>query len=164
MRNDSAKKIALSGMLAALAMVIMSLGGMIPVATYVCPVLCMVLGCFVLRICGKRYAWTWYGAVSLLSLLLSPDKEAAAVYVFLGYYPIIKTVFDNSKLSIVWKLLYFNSAVFVLYGMLIYLFGLDQLYAEFTAAGIAGLCLLLLLGNVTFFLLDRVLRKFLPKR
>ena len=43
MRNGSAKKIALSGMLAALAMVIMCMGGLIPVATYVCPMLCCVI-------------------------------------------------------------------------------------------------------------------------
>lgn len=164
MRNDSAKKIALSGMLAALALVIMCMGGMIPVATYVCPVLCMVLGCFVLRVCGKRYAWTWYAAVSVLALLLGPDKEAAAVYVFLGYYPLIKVGVDKFRFAVVLKFLYFNAAVFALYGFLIFALGLNDLYTEFSSAGIWGLILLLILGNVTFFLLDKVLNRFLPKR
>ena len=164
MRNNSAKKIALSGMLAALALVIMCMGGMIPVATYVCPVLCMVLGCFVLRICGRRYAWTWYAAVSILSLLLGPDKEAAAVYVFLGYYPLVKAGLEGFRFSVIFKFLYFNAAVFVLYGLLIFVMGLGELYGEFSSASIWGLVLLLALGNITFFLLDRVLTRFLPKR
>lgn len=164
MRNDSAKRIALCGMLAAVALVIMCMGGMIPVATYVCPVLCMVLGCFVLRICGKRYAWTWYGAVAILSLLIGPDKEAAAVYLFLGYYPMIKQGLDSVRFSYILKLLYFNAVIIALYSLLVFALGLTALYAEFTSVGVIGLALMLLLGNITFFLLDRVLTRFLPKR
>ena len=164
MRNNSAKKIALSGMLAALALVIMCMGGMIPVATYVCPMLCMVLGCFVLRVCGRRHAWTWYAAVSILALLMGPDKEAATVYVFLGYYPLIKVGLERFRFAVVLKFLYFNAAVFVLYGLLIFVMGLNDLYTEFSSAGIWWIVLLLILGNLTFFLLDRVLTRFLPKR
>ena len=164
MRNGSAKKIALSGMLAALAMVIMCMGGLIPVATYVCPMLCMVLECFAFRICGKRYAWTWYAAVSILSLLLAPDKEAAAVFVFLGYYPLIKAILEKTRFSRIWKILYFNAAVFLMYGLLIYVMGLGQLYTEFTSAGFWGLVLLLALGKLTFVLLDKLLNRFLPRR
>ena len=42
-KRTPATVMALGGILAALAVVIMSLGGMIPVATYVVPVLCMLL-------------------------------------------------------------------------------------------------------------------------
>lgn len=164
MRNGSAKKMAISGMLAALSMVIMCMGGLIPVATYVCPMLCMVLGCFVLRICGSRFAWTWYAAVSILSLLLAPDKEAAAVYVFLGYYPLIKAFLERIRFSWIFKFLYFNVAVLTMYALLIFVMGLGELYAEFSSAGLWGLMLLLALGNLTFFLLDKVLNRFLPKR
>ena len=41
-RTPSAN-IALGGVLAALAVVIMSMGTLIPVATYVCPMLCAIL-------------------------------------------------------------------------------------------------------------------------
>ena len=40
-------------------------------------------------------AWAWYGAVSILSLLLGPDKEAAAIFLALGYYPILKRHIDR---------------------------------------------------------------------
>ena len=40
-RRSPAFAVALGGMLAALAVVIMCLGGLIPVATFVCPMLCL---------------------------------------------------------------------------------------------------------------------------
>ena len=69
-KRTPASRIALGGVLAALAVVIMSMGTLIPVATYVCPVLCCMLLQFVLLSCGRRIAWAWYGAVAILSLLV----------------------------------------------------------------------------------------------
>lgn len=154
---------ALGGILAALAVVIMSMGTIIPVATYTCPMLCALLLQLVLKPCGARVAWAWYGAVALLSLLMAPDKEAAAVFVFLGYYPILKPKLDRTKGKWLWKGLLFNASVLVMYWLLMYMFGLDQITAEFEEMGIAMTILTLLLGNVTFFLLDRLLG-MRPKR
>lgn len=151
---------ALGGILAALAVIIMSLGGLIPVATYVCPMLCAILQFTVLKFCGKRVAWAWYGAVSILSLILGPDKEAAAVFVFLGYYPIIKPKMDTYPLKWMWKGILFNVSVLVMYWLLIHLFGMDQVAAEFTELGIAMTVLMLVMGNVIFFLLDKILNNF----
>lgn len=149
--------VALGGVLAALAVTIMALGGMIPIATYVCPMLCSLLLFTVLQFCGKRIAWTWYCAVSVLCLLLSPDKEAAMVFLLLGYYPIVQPYLDRSPLRWLWKAFLFNGAAAVLYLMLIYVFGMQQVVAEFRELGIAGLLITLILGNVCFFLLDRLL-------
>lgn len=164
MRNNGAKQIALGGMMAALAVVIMSLGGMIPSATFVCPMLCCLILQIVRTICGDRMAWAWYGAVAILSLLMGPDKEAAAVFVFLGYYPILKPKFDKSRLQWVWKLLYFNVVILAMYWLLIHLFGMAQLAQEWEELGIWMTGIMLLLGNVTFFLLDRVLSKKFRRR
>ena len=80
MRRNAAKDIALGGMLAAVAIVIMCLGGMIPLATFICPMICCLMLKMVHKMCGKRIAWAWYGAVAILSVLMGPDKEAAAVF------------------------------------------------------------------------------------
>lgn len=151
--------VALGGVLAALAIVIMTLGGLIPIATYVCPMLCSLMLLAVKLSCGDRIGWAWYGAVSVLSLLLSPDKEAAAVFVVLGYYPIIQPKMEKLPLQFVWKLLLFNIASAMLYAALLFVFGMEQLVAEFQELGIAGLVVTLILGNICFFLLDRVLHK-----
>lgn len=156
MRNG-AGNVALGGVLAALALVIMCLGTMIPIATFVCPMLCAVLLMVVLRRAGRRVAWAWYGAVAILSLLLAPDKEAGAVFVFFGYYPIVKPWLDRRKLSLLWKLALFNVSIFAMYGLLIWLLGLDQIVSEFQELGTVLTVVTLVLGNVTLFMLDVLL-------
>ena len=151
------KKMALGGIFAALAVTIMSMGGLIPVATFVCPMFCMILLRLVTQLCGRRTGWAWYGAVAILSVLLGPDKEAAAVFVFLGYYPILKPGLDKMKAPVFWKLLLFNAAIGVMYFLLIRLFGMEQIASEYAELGTALTVILLILGNVTFFLLDIVL-------
>ena len=152
-----AANIALGGLLAALAVVIMSMGTLIPVATYVCPMLCALVLQLVLKICGKQVAWAWYGAVSLLSLLMAPDKEAAAIFLALGFYPIVKPGLDRRKGKWLLKGLFFNGMILLTYWVLLHLFGMAQLVSEFTEMGTLLAAVLLLLGNVTFFLLDRLL-------
>jgi len=158
-KRTPAANIALGGILAALAVVIMSMGTLIPVATYVCPMFSALILQLVLKTCGSRLAWAWYGAVAILSLLLSPDKEAAAVFLALGYYPIVKPKLDRRKGKWLWKGLLFNAVILLTYWLLMHLFGFDQLAAEFGEMGILMTALMLLLGNVTFFLLDKLLEK-----
>ena len=160
MRRNQAKSVALGGMMAALAVVIMCLGGLIPVATFVCPMLCMLLLQFVAMICGARIGWAWYGAVAILSLLMGPDKEAAAVFTFLGFYPLVKPGLDTRKLGLLYKLLLFNGAIGLMYWVLIHLFGMDQVAAEYRELGAVMTGIMLVLGNVVFFLLDRILSRF----
>lgn len=150
---------ALGGVLAALAMVVMSLGGLIPVATFVCPMLCIILLRFVCQLCGNRIGWAWYGAVAVLSFLLGPDKEAAAVFLFLGFYPIVKPKLDTMKVSWLLKLLLFNTAIGCMYYLLIHLLGMAQIAAEYAQMGTVLTVIMLLLGNLTFYLLDLVLTR-----
>ena len=158
--RTKAKQMALGGILAALAVIIMSMGGLIPVATYVCPMLCCIMQFAVLRFCGSRVAWAWYGAVAILSLIMGPDKEAAAVFVFLGYYPILKPKLDTMQGKIFWKALLFNASVLTMYWLLINLIGMAQIAAEFSELGMVMTGIMLIMGNVIFFLLDRILDNF----
>lgn len=140
--------------MAALAVVIMCMGTLIPVATFICPMACMVLQTVVMKKAGKRIAWAWYGAVGILSLLLAPDKEAAAVFVFLGYYPIVKPWIDRRRFAVVWKLVLFNVSILVMYWILIHLLGLQSLAEDFKELGTIMTVVTLVLGNVTLFLFD----------
>lgn len=162
--RTTVKSTALGGVMAALALVVMCLGGLIPFATFVCPMLCILLLQLVFRICGSRIGWAWYGAVAILSLLLGPDKEGSALFLFLGFYPLVKPKLEKLPLPWLWKALLFNAAILVMYYLLIHLFGMAALAAEFHQMGSILLIFTLLLGNVTFFLLDRILsRKFRRK-
>ena len=150
--------------MAALAVVIMCLGGMIPLATFLCPVIVMLLERYVLTNCGKRIAWAWYMAVAILSALMSPDKEAAAVFVFLGYYPMLKPRLDAMKLGLIVKFFLFNIIVLVMYWILIRLLGMEQIAREYAEMGMVTTAVTLVLGNATFFLLDKVLGKKLRRK
>lgn len=158
-KKTPAGQMALGGVLGALAVVIMSLGTLIPVMTYVCPMACALLLEVVRLTCGQRVAWAWYGAVAILGLLLSPDKEAAALYAFIGYYPIVKPKMDGKKLSWLYKGVLFNGCIVLMYFFLLRILGMEALAEEFRELGGIMLAVLLLLGNVTFFLLDRLLSK-----
>ena len=142
--------------MAALAVVFLCLT-VIPVATFVCPALCMLLLRFVSQKCGRRIGWAWYGAVAILGVLLAPDKEAAAVFVFLGYYPLIKPRLDGLKPGWLWKGLYFNAAIGILYSLLLKVLGMDELAQEYAELGTVLTVVMLILANITFFLLDKLL-------
>lgn len=158
--KSSSKNMALGGVFAALAMMVMYLGGLIPVATYVCPLICALLCNFILHFTGKRNAWAWYSAVSLLCLFFAPDKEGAFVFLFLGYYPIIRPYFKKNILGIILKLVYFNLSVIILYAVMIFLFGMYEIQKEFAELGQVILAITLVLGNLCFFMLDFVLERF----
>lgn len=161
--KHSAKSVALGGVLAALSVVIMTMGGVIPIATYVCPMLCSIVLLLVKLTCGKRIGWAWYFTVSILSLLLSPDKEAAAVFLAMGYYPLIQAKMDTLPFAGLWKCLFFNVISLILYSALLFVFGMTQLIQDFQELGIIGLIITLILGNICFFMLDYVL-KMLPRK
>ena len=63
----------------------------------------------------------------------------------------------------VWKLSFFNAVILLTYWLLMHLFGFAQLAVEFAEMGGILTVLMLLLGNVTFFLLDKLLEKKLKR-
>ena len=157
MKRNDIRKITLGGLLAAVAVVIMCLGGLIPIATYVCPMLCSVTQFVVMRFCGRRIGWAWFAVVAMLSLLLGPDKEAAMVFLAIGYYPLVKPVLEKHRFSIIWKFLLFDGTMAIAYAAMAWLLGMGEVIAENMELGVIGLVVILVLGNLTFLLLDRLL-------
>jgi hypothetical protein len=154
----------MGGIFAALAVVIMAMGGMIPATTFICPMLCMLLLQTVRIYIPLRFGWAWYGAVAILSLLLCPDKEAAAVFAAIGYYPLLKPYMDQWPFKWLWKAIFFNAVILALYWLLMHVFGMAQLLQEFEEMGTIMTIVTLLMGNATFFLLDLLLGRDLLKR
>ena len=155
--GEKVKKLALSGVLCALGVAVMLFGGVIPIAVYCCPARAAMLLVPIDCECGTKYGLTAYAAVAVLSVLLVADKETAAVFVFLGYYPVVKKFFDRIRpkvLRIILKLLLFNVSAVVLYALLIFVFNMTALVEEFRTTGTLLLIATLVLGNVAFILLD----------
>ena len=154
------RKMALTGMLCALAVVIMMLGGVIPLATFCCPALAGLMLIPVFVECGEKLSWCAYAAIAALSLILCPDKEAALLLAFIGYYPILRWRLDqlrSSLLRVVAKLGVFNLAVLAMYALSILVLQMDQILREYQEMGLALTIACLLVGNVTLLLYDRLI-------
>jgi len=152
-------KIALCGVVSALCIAIMACSSLIPFSTYYIP---MIAGAIVVSIVietDKRYAFFVYVTVSILSALIVPDKEAVAMYIlFMGYYPILKGVFEGRfKLLAEWvlKLLTFNVSMVSVFLIGIHILGISK--EEYTIGGIYLPWVFLLFGNVMFLLYDKLL-------
>ena len=154
------RKMALTGMLCALAVVIMMLGGVIPLATFCCPALAGLMLIPVFVECGEKLSWCAYAAIAALSLILCPDKEAALLFAFIGYYPILRWRLDQLRsrlLRVVAKLGVFNLAVLAMYALSILVLQMDQILREYQEMGLALTIACLLVGNVTLLLYDRLI-------
>ncbi len=96
--------------------------------------------------------------MAILGLLMGPDKEAAALFLTIGYYPIVKPKLDKLRLSWLWKGLLFNSCIFLVYFLLLQLLGMGDLAEEYRQMGTVMMAVMLAMGNLVFFLFDRVLQ------
>ena len=154
------RKIALTGMMCALAVVLMSLGGAIPLATFCCPALAGIVLIPVFVECGEKIAYGAYAAIALLSLLFCPDKEAALLFAFIGYYPVLRWRLEQIRrtpLRVAAKLAVFNAAVIAMYALCIFVFRMDQVLRDYKEMGLILTLACLVLGNFTLLLYDRLL-------
>ena len=121
-------KLAFCSLMAALGTGLMMTGGLIPVLTYCSPLLAGVLLIPVLREYGRRWALLVWAVTALLCLMLCTDKEAAFFYLFLGYYPVLKTLLERVKprgLALFCKLLFFAVSIGGMYALIALVFQLD---------------------------------------
>jgi len=137
--------VALCALIAALGAALMTVGGLIPVATYCSPLLAGILLLPVLYEFSRREAWMVWAVTAALSLMLSPDKEAGSMYLFLGWYPIVKPTLDRIRprgLGYAVKVALFTAAFALMYALLLYVFQLEQVVADMQSVGkIANLAL-----------------------
>ena len=172
--NRNTRRIAISGMMTALSTAILLMGGIIPAATFVGPALAGLLLIPVFAEGGQRYALGAWAAVSALGLMLCTDKEAALLFAFLGWYPVLKWRFDRNLKP--WtrrllKLAVWNLSAGGMTALIFFVLRMDQIIAEYREMSRAMLIAFILLGNVTLVLYDRLLgimaaiylRKLRPK-
>lgn len=161
--KQATKELALCGVMTALSVVLLCLGGVIPLAVYACPMLASCALLVLRERCSARYAWCCWLAVAILTLLLGPDKEAAALYLFLGYYPLLQPKLEAIRRPVLrWlaKLALAAAAVGTMYAVLLYVFGLPQVTEEFADTAPWLLWLTAALGLVVFAVYDILLRRF----
>ena len=153
------KQIALCGLLCALAVILLLLGGVLGIGMFAGPILAMAVLLPILEEYGPKTAAAAYGAAAILALLLVPDRETALVFAFFGWYPLLRPRLDRipSRLvRLLVKLAVCNGIIAVLYGLVLRLMGLT---ADLLDASRWMNLLLLLLANVTFLVMDRALER-----
>lgn len=118
--------VAISALLAALGASVMMAAGLIPVLTYCSPLAASLFLIPVLREFGKGRGWMTWAVTAVLSAILCADKEAVFFYIFLGCYPVLKPSFDKlGRAGRAAKLLYFAASLAAMYGLILFVFGLD---------------------------------------
>ncbi len=156
-RKGAGRTVALCGIFGAMALMVMLAGDMLPLAVYLCPALAGMLILPVTCEAGRKAGWLFYAGISLLCLLLQPNKESALLFcAFLGYYPLLKFTLEKLRppLRLLSKLIWFNAAVLAAYWLMLHLFGLAALQQEFAGMTNGWLTALLALANVTFLIYD----------
>ena len=174
--REQSRKVALCGVLCGLAVVVLLLGGLFFLAVYCAPLLAMAVLLPVLEEYGPGTAGAAYGAVAILALLLVPDRETALVYVFFGWYPILRpriAALPSLPVRLVCRLGVCGLSMFLLYGVTIRLLGLTAvteelgggwLTAALAAMGCAVFLLLdLALGRLTVLWRRKLRRRFFRK-
>lgn len=148
------KKITLCGIVAAISVVIM-LTSYFPYLTYAIPAVAGLFMMVSLIECGTSWAFLSY-VTSAAIVFIVGENEAKLLYImFLGYYPILKSVIEKLKNGFVeWllKLLCFNVAAISFYFIASLLFSIQ--FDDFSVLGKYGALIFLLMCNAVFVLYD----------
>ena len=130
---------AFCGMTAALSVVLMLSGGLIPIATYIAPLLASALLLPVYMEFSRRAAWGTWLVTAVTALLLGMDKEAAFLYFFVGWWPAAKAPLEarvrRSMPRLLLKAALFALCVGAMYSLLIFLLHMEAVAADFGEMG-----------------------------
>lgn len=164
-KGNQTKAVAFGGVLCGLAVGLMFLTNLFPMAEYSLPAIAGALMIAMVIEYGYKKALLCYLGVSALCLLLVSNKEPAVLFAFFfGYYPILKGKLEGCRNRFVeWllKMLLFNGAVILSYLVLVSVFGLREVLEEFQNFQGWGLPLFLGLGNGVFVLFDFALTRLI---
>lgn len=147
------KRMAMCGMMAALSVVLMVIGGALGLGMYVSPLLAGLCLIPIGNAYGRKYQIILWLAVSVLSLILVPNIEESLMYLCLfGCYPILRPQFQKlpKALRFIAKLLFFT-IVFTALQLLIVLVLVPE------ATDFWMMVTLIVLADVTLMLYDFVL-------
>ena len=164
MMSQKSMQIALGGIFSALCLAMMFFAGLMPFGSYVLP---MAAGAMIMSIVvelGVKPAMLVYISVSILCLLLVPDRQAAMMFaLFFGYYPIAKQKLERLPgrvMEYICKLLLFSATAIAIYLAVIHLLGMTEAIEGMGEFGRLAPLILLGGGNIVFLLYDFALTRY----
>lgn len=155
--KQQTRELALCGVFCALAAALLWMSGILPLATYGWPILASFTLLPVREECRRGYAWSCFAASAVLGLLLCANKEAALVFCFLGYYPLLKPQLDGillRALRVPAKLLLCIAAMGTMYALILFVFQLPAVVQEFSETAPWLLWATAATGLLLFFVYD----------
>lgn len=154
--KKKSRSVALAGMLAALAVVLLLFGSLFELLDLSASAMASLAVMVALIELGKGWACGVYAVTAVLSLLLFPSRTAPITFAaFIGYYPVLKVYLDRIKprlLQYFAKLLPFNAFLFVSLWLLERLINAQSDW-------LSGGWPIYVLGNVTFLIFDFALAR-----
>ncbi|MDR3149475.1 MAG: hypothetical protein LBT88_05620 [Oscillospiraceae bacterium] len=113
---NKTRKLALSALIAALAVVLCWIGAIVPTGSVAFVGFAGLLTAIAVVECGYAWALGQFAVACVLGLLLVSDKMIVLIYAALfGWYPVVKSLIDRSKLRVAaqWiiKLLILNAVL-----------------------------------------------------
>ena len=178
--RDISYRVALGGIVSALCLVTMFLAGVLPALYLLLPGIAGILLMIIAVEVSTGWAFLTYLAVSLLSVFVTFDKEAALIFImFFGHYPILRFYIEKIPLRLIKlliKLAVFNVCIIAYFYITVYIFGLDDILEEFDDMGRYGAYIMLGICNLVFLVYDldlvimyklyrkRIMPKFRKKR
>ena len=161
--GQKSAQMALGGIFSALCVTLMFFTGVMPFGRYALPIFAGVMIMPVVIELGTKTALTVYISVSILSVLLAPDRQAVMIFVaFFGYYPIVKGKLEKlpgRAPEYAFKLLLFNGGMVGGFMFMIYVLGMAQAFEGIREQTYAPL-LFLGAGNILFFIYDMALTQY----
>ncbi|MDD6344788.1 MAG: hypothetical protein PUA51_00960 [Oscillospiraceae bacterium] len=159
-----AYKTALGGIVSALCLLTMFMTGIFPALSILLP---MISGVFMMIIVSEisiSWAFLTYIAVSLLSMIVTFDKEAVLLFImFFGHYPITRFLIDkipSQTVRFLIKLTVFNICVISFFMLTTYIMGLTAFLEEIKGFGKYGIPIILAFVNFIFLLYEYNLNIF----
>ena len=178
--RDISYRVALGGIVSALCLVTMFLAGVLPALYLLLPGIAGILLMIIAVEVNTAWAFLTYIAVSLLSLFITFDKEAALIFIMLfGHYPILRFYIQKIPLRIIRlliKLFICNVCIIGYFYVTVYILGIEDILEEFNDFGKYGAYILLGITNLIFLVYDidldfmhnlykkRIMPKFRKKR
>lgn len=151
-------KVSLGGIISALSLFFMFLTGFMPLLVYLIPALTGAMLLIIYVEINTKWAFFTYVSVALLSLFITPDKEASLLYImFLGYYPLLKMFIEkigNSLFRWLIKLIIYNVMIIIYYQIIIRVVANIDLVQEMDEFGKYGAFIFLSMTNVVFIVYD----------
>ena len=152
------KKLTVTALLAALSVVVLSLGSLLGTLDLTAAAIASFLTVLLHVELGKRYAVLYWAVASLVSLLLLPQNSAALFFATAGLYPLLKAVLERLPVWAEWliKLLAFGCMLTAYILLAKFVFLLPD-------AALSGWLLWVLVGTATlaFVLYDIVLSRLI---